>query len=215
MNDQEQQQELDRLCQMLYEAIPHELIETRKGPGNTMLSYVGHPIIKQRLNDAFRQRWSSTSESKMHHFDVRNDACCVFVEVKVRITVTLPNGEQVWREGISCEMQTGRMSDVPANAVKNAESDAFKRAAMQFGPYLGLDLWKSDVMLKREGKLSKQAQGVAGNSVRSVPYASQPKAAPQSMPAPSFNPSILDGIDDFLPLISQPPTKSQKSPTHQ
>jgi DNA recombination protein Rad52 len=94
--------------------------------------------------------WSETVQLDC----VQSDDFCVTYIAKVRVTVGA-FGNQIIREGVGAGHGKGEkvnLGDKHESAVKEAESDARKRAFMQFGNQFGLSLYDSKKAWKNPKK---------------------------------------------------------------
>ena len=123
---------------LLNQKINKNNVSFRSGGGGQQLAYVESWHVIQEANRIFGfDGWSSeTIETSL----VFEDPKCVSYIAKVRITV----GDIV-REGTGAgHGRMGGVGDKHESAVKEAESDARKRALMQFGDSFGLSLYDKD-----------------------------------------------------------------------
>ena len=123
---------------LLNQKINKNNVSFRNGGGGQQLAYVESWHVIQEANRIFGfDGWSSeTIETSL----VFEDPKCVSYIAKVRITV----GDVV-REGTGAgHGRMGGVGDKHESAIKEAESDARKRALMQFGDSFGLSLYDKD-----------------------------------------------------------------------
>ena len=123
---------------LLNQKINKNNVSFRSGGGGQKLAYVESWHVIQEANRIFGfDGWSSeTIETSL----VFEDPKCVSYIAKVRITV----GDVV-REGTGAgHGRMGGVGDKHESAIKEAESDARKRALMQFGDSFGLSLYDKD-----------------------------------------------------------------------
>ena len=123
---------------LLNQKINKNNVSFRSGGGGQKLAYVESWHVIQEANRIFGfDGWSSeTIETSL----VFEDPKCVSYIAKVRITV----GDVV-REGTGAgHGRMGGIGDKHESAIKEAESDARKRALMQFGDSFGLSLYDKD-----------------------------------------------------------------------
>lgn len=103
----------------------------KQKPGKANASYVNHGVVRQRLLDVLGP-YNWKVRFTIDDADGKLTGCIGTLSVKI-------NGETITVEGAGdCEHDQGTNG---AN-LKHAESDAFKRAAMNLG--LGLHLWCGD-----------------------------------------------------------------------
>ena len=123
----------------LNQPIDKNNVAFRSGGGSLKLAYLESWHVIREANRIFNYDWSSeTIRMDLVHADLN----CVTYIAKVRVIV---NG--IVKEGIGSGH--GRGKNVPEgdkheSAVKEAESDARKRALMQFGDQFGLSLYDKD-----------------------------------------------------------------------
>ena len=123
---------------LLNQKIDQKNVTFRPGGGGQKLAYVESWHVIQEANRIFGfDGWSSeTIETSL----VFEDPKCVSYIAKVRITVG-----NVIREGTGAgHGRMGGVGDKHESAIKEAESDARKRALMQFGDSFGLSLYDKD-----------------------------------------------------------------------
>ena len=125
--------------EQLNQPIDPKNVETRDGnrSGSLQLAYVESWHVIKEANRIFGfDGWSSET---IQLDCVQSDDLCVTYIAKVRVTVG-----DVIREGVGAGHGKGErvnLGDKHESAVKEAESDARKRAFMQFGSQLGLSLY--------------------------------------------------------------------------
>ena len=123
---------------LLNQKINKNNVSFRSGGGGQQLAYVESWHVIQEANRIFGfDGWSSET---LETFLVSEDPKCITYVARVRITV----GDIV-REGTGAgHGRMGSIGDKYESAVKEAESDARKRALMQFGDQFGLSLYDKD-----------------------------------------------------------------------
>ena len=122
--------------EQLNQPIDPKVVAFRK-QGNMQLAYLESWYVINEANRIFGfDGWSSET---IQLDCVQSDDFCVTYIAKVRVTVG-----DVIREGVGAGHGKGErvnLGDKHESAVKEAESDARKRALMQFGSQLGLSLY--------------------------------------------------------------------------
>ena len=122
--------------EQLNQPIDPKVVAFRK-QGNMQLAYLESWYVINEANRIFGfDGWSSET---IQLDCVQSDDLCVTYIAKVRVTVG-----DVIREGVGAGHGKGErvnLGDKHESAVKEAESDARKRAFMQFGSQLGLSLY--------------------------------------------------------------------------
>jgi len=136
--------------ELLNQPIDPKNVETRDGnrSGTLQLAYVESWHVIKEANRIFGfDGW----QSETIQLDcVQNDDVCVTYIAKVRVTVG-----DVIREGVGAGHGKGErvnLGDKHESAVKEAESDARKRALMQFGNQFGLSLYDAKKAWKNTKK---------------------------------------------------------------
>ena len=123
---------------LLTQKINKNNVSFRPGGGGQKLAYLESWYVQQEANRIFGfDGWSSeTLETLL----VSDDPKCITYIAKVRITVG-----NVIREGTGAgHGRMGSLGDKYELAVKEAESDARKRALSSFGDQFGLSLYDKD-----------------------------------------------------------------------
>jgi hypothetical protein len=112
----------------LAEPFPDAVVKQKPGRGNSRpLSYISHALVTERLNDV-DPGWSWRTVNEHVYFDAGNVPHCAGVTVEMTVN------------GVSrVEAGGPQRQDGFANEIKNAYSDAIKRAAMRFG--VALYIW--------------------------------------------------------------------------
>ena len=134
----------------LNQPIDPKNVETRDGnrSGTLQLAYVESWHVIKEANRIFGfDGWSSET---IQLDCVQSDDLCVTYIAKVRVTVG-----DVIREGVGAGHGKGErvnLGDKHESAVKEAESDARKRALMQFGNQFGLSLYDAKKAWKNPKK---------------------------------------------------------------
>ena len=122
--------------EQLNQPIDPKVVAFRK-QGNMQLAYLESWYV---INEANRIFGFDGWQSETVQLDcVQSDDFCVTYIAKVRVTIG-----DVIREGVGAGHGKGKsvnLGDKHESAVKEAESDARKRAFMQFGPQFGLSLY--------------------------------------------------------------------------
>ena len=151
--------------ELLNQPIDPKNVETRDGnrSGTLQLAYVESWHVIKEANRIFGfDGW----QSETIQLDcVQNDDVCVTYIAKVRVTVG-----DVIREGVGAGHGKGErvnLGDKHESAVKEAESDARKRALMQFGNQFGLSLYDAKKAWKNTKK-DRSAEPVKDRSAQPV-----------------------------------------------
>ena len=123
---------------LLNQKIDQKNVTFRPGGGGQKLAYVESWHVIQEANRIFGfDGWSSET---LETFLVSDDPKCITYIARVRITV----GDIVRECTGAGHGRMGSSGDKYESAVKEAESDARKRAFMQFGDQFGLSLYDKD-----------------------------------------------------------------------
>lgn len=128
---------LEQVQKQLDENIPEDVISRRDGGGGKKLDYLETWYVIDRMNQIFGSLNWSKETTLMQQVPV--DGKVTYV-AKVRVAVRSENGIVAFRDGTGYGNDKGNFNPHEL-ATKEAESDAFKRAAMQFGRSLGLALY--------------------------------------------------------------------------
>lgn len=119
------------LQEILTKKFPEEQVRYRPGKGGKQISYVETYTVIERLNEAFKSRWSW--EILFTNTSDKNIYC------KGRLTVNI-NGEIIIKESFgSKDSPTANIGD----DLKAASSDALKKAASLLG--IGLYFYKDKI----------------------------------------------------------------------
>lgn len=155
----------EELSKFLDEPIPSDVVKEREGGGGKTLSYLeGHYVI-DRLNKAFGHLgWSSRTDRLdcVHQGKVKNKYgkevyTCHYI-AQVTLSVSIPEelsqkngdkyGMRLYSEHTGTGYGDGSDKENPGKAhelaVKEAETDALKRAAIRFGQSMGLALYDKE-----------------------------------------------------------------------
>ena len=144
--------------QLLNQPIDPKVVSYRE-KGNIQLAYLESWYVINEANRIFGfGGWSSET---IQLDCVQSDEFCVTYIAKVRVTVG-----DVIREGVGAGHGKGKsvnLGDKHESAVKEAESDARKRALMQFGNQFGLSLYDAKKTWKtaKRDRSAEQVQNLA------------------------------------------------------
>ena len=129
-------EEVERIENLAKRPIPKSLTANRAGHSNTRLTYIeGWQAIKA-MNDVFGLFGWSTELKKSEGISKEEDKGKVKITVQAVVRVTLKNG--TYREGTGTGSGIAiSESDAWEKALKEAETDAKKRAIKDFGDYFG------------------------------------------------------------------------------
>jgi recombination DNA repair RAD52 pathway protein len=158
---------LEQLIAELDANIPRDVISKRDAGGGRKLDYLEGWYVIDRLNQVFGHlNWNrETIEMTQLPGDKPQ------YRAKVRVTVLAPCQGQIQhivKEGYGFGSAKGASQDHEI-AIKEAETDAFKRAAMQFGRSMGLALYdKSGEYIDEQSTGIGKQPGVVHNAPHSV-----------------------------------------------
>lgn len=197
----------DEIEKLLEDKIPRDAVATRDGGGGKRLSYLETWYVIAKMNEIFGNLGWDQETVEMREIPDQDKPTYV---ARVRITVTIPGADKyasVTHEGTGYGRDKSGMNPHEM-ATKEAESDAFKRAAMKFGNSLGLALYNKDQDGVEDGQ-ETQTKPVA-SKVSSTPASSPvaPVGAVPAQPRPAVQPGATSGgpaptRDAVLKSISQ------------
>ncbi len=140
---------VNKLCDELEEKIPRDAVSSRSAGGGRNLSYLKTWYVIDRLNKVFGNfGWDQETIKMRQAGTLKHDKFgeLPFYIAKVRITAMIRLEEnkdgyvKVVKEGYGYGIDKSGQNPHEM-AVKEAESDALKRAAMKFGKSMGLALY--------------------------------------------------------------------------
>lgn len=152
----------------LAKPFPREKIQQKRGQGGRMMSYISHGLITERLNEADPD-WVSEVIEVFTYTDAQGVLHCAGV------TLSLTVGGITRQEAGGPQRPT-----IFADEIKNALSDALKRAAMRFG--VALEMWEElidaeydeDVTLAEQEPVQRHAQPQRQQQARTEAHPSLP-----------------------------------------
>ena len=129
-------------------------ISKREGTNKMILSYVAGYVIEQEANEVFDFNWSRETPDMdlLYKREYKNSKGNDMVEVAYKSRVRVKVGDIV-KEGTGFGNGIASINNPMAAyelALKEAETDAFKRAMKSFGSAFGLDLYDKDLDAVRE-----------------------------------------------------------------
>jgi DNA recombination protein Rad52 len=166
---------IEQINQELDAPIPASKVSTRSGGGGKSLSYLEAHYVIDRLNKVFGNlSWDSeTVEMTQLSGDKPSYRC------KVKITARIQVGDgqylDVVKEGTGFGSDKGGPNPHEL-AVKEAESDALKRAAMKFGMSMGLALYDKDQPNVEDDSAGKSNSAALPSSKTQQPPAASSEA---------------------------------------
>lgn len=155
------------LLSRLNQPLDPKQVKTRKKAGRT-LSYLAGFQAEAIANDVFEHKWSSETVFIEKIFErvyetvddngIKREMIEVAYTAKVRVCVKIDN-ECIVREGTGAGngiSATKNQFDAHELAIKEAETDAKKRAFKSFGDRFGLSLYDKDLDLRKEYEQAKR-----------------------------------------------------------
>lgn len=149
--------DFNTVASFLEQPIPRDEVATRDGGRGKRLSYLETWKVIDLLNEAFGNLgWDSETVELVQVSGTKYPT----YYAKVRITALVKAGEggylKVVKEGCGWGADKSEMN-AHEMAVKEAESDALKRAAMKFGKRLGLALYDKSQEFVTDGEEQPEA----------------------------------------------------------
>lgn len=154
------------LIKRLSQPLNPEAVKTRK-KAKTELKYLSGFQAEATANEVFEFKWSCETLYMEKIFErtyvsedvngIKRDMIEVAYKAKVRVSVKIDN-ELIVREGTGAGngiCAAKQQFDAYELAIKEAETDAKKRALKSFGDRFGLSLYDKDIDLKREFQKAK------------------------------------------------------------
>ena len=133
--------DLATLISALDEPVDRKQVKTLSVRGQK-LDYLPGWYIRAQLNRHFEHRWSWTVSAEcVAERPSRDDKVQVVYRATGTLSVSLPDGQVVTRQGLGAAQGQGAWADAHELALKASETDALKRAASTFGPQFGLSLY--------------------------------------------------------------------------
>lgn len=160
----------EEIVTFLEQKIPRDEIAQRAGGNGKKLSYLETWKVIDLLNEAFGNLGWDSETAEMWQLE-GTEFPTYRAKVRIRAMIQVGDGQflQVTKEGYGWGADKSK-NNAHEMAVKEAESDALKRAAMKFGKRLGLALYdKSQEFVDDEkGTEARTAGSVEVNRVGSV-----------------------------------------------
>lgn len=167
--------------------IPRDEISTRDGGGGKKLSYLESHYVIARMNEVFGTMGWDAETVEMRQVNKDGDKPAYVSKVRLTAVVKTDDGGymKVSKEGYGFGSDKSGLNPHEM-AVKEAESDAFKRAARQFGMSLGLALYdKTQENVEDAPKVGLTDVGGLRKQVLKESVAQAPKPAPAQTVAPA------------------------------
>lgn len=158
--------------------MPSALVATRKGPGNSTLSYLeGHEAINQANRIFGYGNWGVEPVGDPM-ISRHGDKTMYAVRVKVSVTGSLSY------TGTGTGVAERDTAEEHEKAIKTAETDAMKRALRHFGDGFGNRLYDTDAPAQRPAQQQAPRQQQATKPATAPQQAAAPSPAPTT-PAPA------------------------------
>lgn len=133
----------EEVNKMLDEKIPRDVVSSRSAGGGMRLSYLETHYVIDRMNKVFGNTGWEYETAEMEAIEADKPT----YRAKARIKAFVRTGENTFltitKEGTGYGSAKSKVEPHEL-ALKEAESDAFKRAAMKFGMSLGLALYSKE-----------------------------------------------------------------------
>lgn len=193
--------------------IPRDAIATRSLADGTKLSYLETWAVIDRMNQIFGHlnwSWETVTHEVVYAGTIKSgngEKHTCHYKSRVRILVSLEGGRVVFKDGIGYGQGFDKYDPGKAHelAGKGAESDAFKRAAKNFGMSMGLALY------------DKQEEFVDDTIKEATPAAKEIAAAPVAdkvADKPNNRTEINKMISSYSEVLlakAGPPNKAKKA----
>lgn len=130
------------LQKILRREFPADKVQGKKGRGGMVMKYISHGLVTERLNEA-DPTWSTRMISEHIFYDDLKRPHCAGVTIELTINDPEKGVSATRVETGGPQNLTGYDPKFPynfADEIKNAYSDALKRAAMRFG--VALSMWE-------------------------------------------------------------------------
>ena len=141
----------DVVAEKLKRKIEPVNLRKREGPAKRKLVYASTEKMIETANEIFGYDGWNNETKRMEVIEKKLDGKSYKVVWMSIVRVTLKSG--VYREGTGTGLGQGEMQAAHEKAMKEAESDALKRALKNFGPALGLCLYDKDYLRQIESKV--------------------------------------------------------------
>lgn len=136
---------IEQVVSLADQKIPREEVSVREGGGGKKLSYLESHYVIARMNEVFGTMGWDAETVEMRQVNKEGDKPAYVSKVRLSAVVKTEDGGymKVTKEGYGFGADKSALNPHEV-AVKEAESDAFKRAARQFGMSLGLALYSKE-----------------------------------------------------------------------
>jgi DNA recombination protein Rad52 len=196
--------DVTKVVEALEAKIPREAVSLREAGRGQKLSYLETWYVIDRMNKVFGNlNWSSeTVENRM--IGTTDKGYPIYV-AKVRIIVNTPNGS-IFRDGTGYGVDKSGLN-AHEMAAKEAESDAFKRAAMKYGTSMGLALYD-----KTQENVEDTAPVTTTKSSKTATKSAGPVAAPRSAEPSQRSVSPVTTVSVpavAIPTLAEPTTTEE------
>jgi hypothetical protein len=170
----------------------------KRSGGGRQLSYLEAWDVKAHLNRIFGfLNWSADVQDSVQAFEEKNEKGQWHVGYKVTLTLSFPQHLCTYTEsavGFATLPSRGEAHDM---AIKTAESDALKRAAINLGTQFGLSLYNNGATADVIGKtLDVMPHDGALAGERGIPVTETSETLPDSAGAAEWIESMKQAIAD-------------------
>ena len=183
------------IAELLDAKIPKDAVSQRDG-GGKKLSYLETYYVIDRMNQVFGHLNWSNETLELRQLTTEGKPSYI---ARVRVSVEL-NGKYVFKDGVGYGSDKSGLNPHEM-AAKEAESDAFKRAAKNFGISMGLGLYEKTGEFVDDGETQVAAKGPA----KSAPATKAPPVAAQgaSEAVPVSPPANRKELEDMITQMSK------------
>jgi recombination DNA repair RAD52 pathway protein len=164
----------EQIAQEADKKIPREEVSTRSGGGGKALSYLESHYVIARMNEVFGTMGWDSETVEMREVGLSSGAKFPAYVARVKVSALAKDTDggymKVTKEGWGFGSDKSALNPHEM-AVKEAESDAFKRAARQFGMSLGLALYSKEQENVEDATPAPQPQAAGAKAPRPAPPA--------------------------------------------
>ena len=187
----QQEQERLRIISELQQPLTSDRVSQRQGGRGMTLDYLEANEVIDALNRIFNFDWS---DDLVTHEKVSDKVYKAIVRIEVNMA-----GRYVSKTGVGVGRVQGQQvnDDEVEKAIKEAESDALKRAARKLGNQFGNSLYRKDHSQRYE---SVPAQRSSGNVTTHAPQQASPQQAMPPRAHPAVDPAFAQPV--------QPPART-------
>jgi hypothetical protein len=181
--------------------IPKKAVSKRDGGGKKQLSYLETYYVIDRMNQVFGHLNWSNETLELRQLTGSDRPSYI---ARVRVAVHLANGRIVFKDGVGYGSDKSGLNPHEM-AAKEAESDAFKRAAKNFGISMGLGLYEKTGEYVDDGEETAEPSVAAQGTPKP---ATETKAPPVQSPVststiPEAPPEDRKQLEDMISQMSR------------